>query len=740
MNRRQVWRLVVSSLLLLLVVFDAAGVSYTSPSNGAPSKKNRLALTVDYEDTGGYGYLPVRATVRAAKPLQRDRLITFRLYTSSTFSRHDGFYELAVEQDIELPAGATSATLDMNAPKLNDWNAVWWEVWVDGTRDDELLGSTPWQGGYQGQRVARVLRSDTIAGEADVSFENLAREEGAVLDSVDPAEAEQFQMAQTEYSVSFSYQQLPRDWQDYTCYDAVALPLEELQGLNTESAAALKRWVLAGGMLIVEHVGDDLERVGEVDGLLARESALLSAAVESDEPPDGESQATQTREADFVLPGFDHWRKAGVWLPRDPEARGSDPSRRRRRGNRFTPRVRPAWFAESQYGFGLVAAFPSGVLDLPAAATGRRRPYSLALAHYLDRRSWANRHGATPNSGCEEFSNWLVPGVGAAPVDAFRWLITLFVLLVGPVCYFWLRALHRTHLLALTAPVAALAFTLCLYAYATFGDGFGTRCRVRSVTLLDQTTGEATSWSRQTYYSGLAPAEGMVFPRTSVAYPLLPGWRETFLASRQNSSRDVVIDDHSQRLATGWLRSRETSQLLVVDCQQTDEKLAIKPQAGGLAVSSTFSSTIASLLAFDQDGQWWNATAIAPGDSVKLQPIESNAAMSQLRAAVLDALPTYPPGMEEGNEFTRQARRYARSGFAQQGFNPDLIGYGPTRFSESRLEMALQLVGGSESGRMLPLNKNCYVAISRSAVSVPIGVAGASEEDSFHVTIGRWAP
>ncbi|MCA9239436.1 MAG: hypothetical protein KDA37_04520 [Planctomycetales bacterium] len=729
----------LSAHALWLTCCYAEGAAYTSPGNSLPSKKNRLLLTVDFDDAGGYGRLPVRATFKAAKALQRDRLITFRLFTSSTFSRHDGFYELAVEQDVDLPAGATSVSLDLKAPKINDWNSVWWEVWIDGRRDDELLGSAPWQGGYRGERTARVLRSDKVKGPQAVSFEELAREHAGDAPPL-VAETEQYQAAPMEYSVTFSYQQLPAEWQDYTCYDAVAAPLDELQALPANVLDGLKQWVLAGGMLIVEQAGEDFSRVGEIDSLLSRESELL--ATQTDLPaavaPAGETVGPLSRETEFAMPDSDHWRRAAVWLPRDPASPVNDFSRRRR-GGRRSPRVRPAWFAESQHGFGFVAAFPEGLLDLPEAPS-RARGYSFGLAHYLDRRGWANRHGSTPNSGCEEFSNWLVPGVGAAPVDAFRWLITLFVLLVGPVCYFWLRAVQRTHLLALTAPAAALGFTVCLYAYATLGDGFGTRCRVRSVTLLDQTAGRATSWSRQTYYSGLAPAEGLLFPRSSVVYPLLPGWRETFLASRHNASRDVVVQDHTQQLAAGWLRSRETSQLLVVDSQPTEQSISISEEGEGLVARNGFSAPIEGIFVLDKDGNWWSGAALAPGERAELKPVDANDVTAALRAVVLDGQPEYPPGMEEGNEFTRRSRRYAQLNYSQVDFDLSSLGYGPTRFSESRLEAALGAVGGSDSGRLLPLRRNCFVAISRRAVMAPIGVPGAAEEDSLHVTLGRWAP
>ena len=53
------------------------------------------------------------------------------------------------------------------------------------------------------------------------------------------------------------------------------------------------------------------------------------------------------------------------------------------------------------------------------------------------------------------FANLLVPGVGLAPVTEFHVLITLFVLVIGPVNYWLLKRWRRLHLMVLTVPLAA---------------------------------------------------------------------------------------------------------------------------------------------------------------------------------------------------------------------------------------------------------------------------------------------
>ena len=103
----------------------------------------------------------------------------------------------------------------------------------------------------------------------------------------------------------------------------------------------------------------------------------------------------------------------------------------------------------------------------------------------------------------------LIPGVGSAPVNSFLVLISLFVVAIGPVNYFLLQRQRKLYLLLITVPLGAGVVTSALFIYALVSDGLGVRARARSLTRIDQTSGRTVSWSRQSYYAGLAPSAGM---------------------------------------------------------------------------------------------------------------------------------------------------------------------------------------------------------------------------------------
>jgi hypothetical protein len=52
---------------------------------------------------------------------------------------------------------------------------------------------------------------------------------------------------------------------------------------------------------------------------------------------------------------------------------------------------------------------------------------------------WHMRHGLIMGQQNPDFWNFSIPGVGLAPVTAFQILITLFILYIGPVNYWFLQ-------------------------------------------------------------------------------------------------------------------------------------------------------------------------------------------------------------------------------------------------------------------------------------------------------------
>ena len=91
-----------------------------------------------------------------------------------------------------------------------------------------------------------------------------------------------------------------------------------------------------------------------------------------------------------------------------------------------------------------------------------------------------------------------------------------------------------------------------------------TRLRARSFADLDQRTGRAAVWSRQSYYSAIAPSQGLHFPDDTVVFPVSyqPG-------DRSRTVRRSVWDG-DQQLRGGYLTSRTATQFMV--CRATTRR------------------------------------------------------------------------------------------------------------------------------------------------------------------------
>ena len=88
----------------------------------------------------------------------------------------------------------------------------------------------------------------------------------------------------------------------------------------------------------------------------------------------------------------------------------------------------------------------------------------------------ASAHGLSLMQENRGFWRFLIPGVGMAPVNGFRVLITLFVVLIGPVNYVLLRRKRRLHLLLVMIPAGAALVTGSLFAYAMVNDRLASWC------------------------------------------------------------------------------------------------------------------------------------------------------------------------------------------------------------------------------------------------------------------------
>ena len=445
--------------------------------------------------TNNYGYRPVEVTISSPKATTVDHVITIRL--------HGGWNRnVSVEQQFELPKGSTSATTMVSLPSYQTSMVYfWWDLWVDGVKDKDLsvdrVGSLAWMGGAAASSNASI--TFLVAGTQN-NHRSLVATNAMELEAL-----------------SLKLLDFPIRWVDYTAIDVVAISLGEARQLAKNRPAAFEailRWVRAGGQLWIGDIGKELEHLPELSKLFRlSETIAPDASVSTPNgntaPPKDDDETTEDKAsegADLQLTQ-EGWRplryrrfrsegQVNTYLDtrtgmrrtvRDPEviARLEGDPNLVTTEQRIDPTAVFAesrittdsskWFVEQGLGLGKVRAFREGnevakFPLMPAAANPNvvansdaadELPRSLSVALRRVQR-WDSRHGMTPDSANAEFAKLLVPGVGLAPVTEFRVLITLFVLLIGPLNYWLLKRAKRLHLMVLTVPLAAAGYDIGL--------------------------------------------------------------------------------------------------------------------------------------------------------------------------------------------------------------------------------------------------------------------------------------
>jgi hypothetical protein len=381
---------------------------------------------------------------------------------------------------------------------------------------------------------------------------------------------------------------------------------------------------------------------------------------------------------------------------------------------------------------------PNGeVVSSVVGPNGQEDPARLATPLNMALRSterWETRHGMTPEEANRDFARLLVPGVGLAPVTEFQVLITLFVLLIGPANFWLLKRFRRLHLLVITVPLAAIVTTAALFAYAIVADGFGTAVRAHSFTSLDQRTGESSSWTRMSYYSGFAPGKGLVMPSDVAMYPVVPGWNESGVDPSIGGTRELLWEDDEAKLTRGWLRSRTPTQYLAIRSGKSAHKLELLSAAGKMRATNQLGTNIEFVLALDGEGNLFLGENLAAGDRTNLQPVARNDAIRRLRDLVVKNTPQAPDALAAGDsEFADLQRRQLRQNYRRFGLN-----YGNERLGNNLAHGALSALAGLEGAPALQLPPRSYVAVTKTGAEVAVGMTRAEEVASFHVIVGKW--
>jgi hypothetical protein len=527
---------------------------------------------------------------------------------------------------------------------------------------------------------------------------------------------------------------LPTRWIDYSGCDVMLVSLDKLKILTKQHPAqwqAICDWLHNGGTLIIYQTGKRWSGLSDLEGLVCL----------------NDSSGVQVDEADPSKSGWELPRESlrDQSLVNAGAANGGDQT-----PEKLTP-ANQAPFITRRCGLGLVAAIPS---EQSLGSMLAPYPWNWLFNTIGPQRwQWSQRWGVSLYQSNDDFWNFLIPGVGLVPVLQFQVLITLFVVLLGPVNYYLLRHWGKLNLTVLTVPAGALLITGGLLLYALVEDGLSVRVRARSFTHIDQRSGEATCWTRLSYYAGLAPSGGLTFTNDTAVIPLDSQALATEDQPRrtldwQHSDRSTSSSPLEQRLTDGWLYSRTPTQFITARIHKCAERLEVQPAASGQPpkVLNRLGTPIKRLLLVDESGACCTATDVATDATVPLQTAESQSAvfLQQLQpmleanrsGPIVDVADRNAPSFFGFSRERQYAQRINASGRPVATYGPpDYPGaVWPVNagiLDRSLADMREQLMNNS-------LPPRTYVAVVDSSPEVQWGTPAARSEESLHVIVGQW--
>lgn len=743
---------------------------FTLPG-GSPNRANTvsvvghgLTISVDAKWPGGH-YRPLLvqiSTVKTNPPV--DRRITLAATMDSYALQRK---RQRVEQTVTVPGDGSTLQVWFTVPNIPPANAARMEFIERGRTLPSLMAwlNVPYvnNGYFGGAGAPSIVAIDDAYPDSSSLRKALPHDEDQQWDtSTNPPRP--IAMAPQALSTLLHVPPtvpLPVRWLDYSGLDVVSLPLAKAKQLSQKQPQAwqaIRRWCAAGGNVWLHGGGENWESLAEVDELLGPAIGLA--------PPDGATAPSATagwfeplpidyvpriRDASFdATYNYIEQRKqqqAGQWAaaatqvqakslaapPADaaaaavatPEAESARSLLAVEDEEAARPKPQPParmHFVWRPQGFGSVV-----VLRAENAFPGTSVEWGAVLNTLTPARwNWDRRHGLQVHAENPDFWRLLIRDVGFARVWTFQALITGFVIVVGPLNYWWCRRRRQLHLLLLTVPCLALLATGGLVGYALAADGLGTKFRARSVTILNERDREAVCWSWQSYYSGMSPAAGLVFSEQTFVAPVGPVTGST-LGGGDRARR--LVWDGQQRLRYGWLSARTPEQLLAVRSRETTASLKLlSAETPGQPprVRNELGAAIEQLFAVDLSGQGYRADDIAAGATATLSAHSDPPHNALASIAQNHAIP-FPPEMQAAGMIGAGAQSLRMFSNAQ----PSQLGIG------SSVTLGEQtLAAGTEQNRWLAPGR--YVAVVRRSPEVETGLPQVTETDSFHVVLGQW--
>ena len=201
-----------------------------------------------------------------------------------------------------------------------------------------------------------------------------------------------------------------------------------------------------------------------------------------------------------------------------------------------------------------------------------------------------------------------------APVFFVITMLTLFIILAGPVNLLVLNRLNKRTWFLWTLPAISLGTSGIIFLVSLMGEGIQATVRTDSVTLLNQKSQEAITIGGVAAYSPISLPR-LEFNENTEVTPLL-NWRN----ADSGSNRRVEWQESGEQWFTGkWVPSRIPTFFALRKVEQRTERLSIDWNDPEPKAMNGLGGDLSMLLACSPEGKVYSAKNIPAGGTVNLK-------------------------------------------------------------------------------------------------------------------------
>ncbi|MGB7346083.1 MAG: hypothetical protein WBD20_17835 [Pirellulaceae bacterium] len=701
-------------------------------------KTETIALPPNPADTKGYtveftwnkqiapGYMSLSVLVKSTSTFAADQQITVRMEPVKT-GHSPSQNGMTIDLPITIDQGAKQKVVTRLVPKWSTGNAYKLRVFDGGAERKDYETEI-------GELLRNRRRANTEALQSDFEIDWLVvcddESEPSIRSFLDgkyprTSSVSNGRASQAEPSpvkrASIAPSDLPTDWRGLQSFDAVVIQQSELQELAKQSPqrfTALRDWMLCGGTVIVfdaESRKSPIEalRIGFAPDV--QSDWIVSTQVNT--------IATNHRASMYTIQDSINSIVSDKEALKNPTANGYGMQNGYGMMTSLTPQQMDAQLVQLRLQLSeLNTNHPSRLIgqQIWLQRAGGGQVIGIDQANKLDsfslsvvartfgyRQSPMLRRGVDPLIGDQRVRRWLIPGVAQPPVYTFMGLLTLFVVLVGPVAYRKTTKSGRGYLMFAIAPILALLTTAMMLIYGVVADGFGTQTRIRQLTWVDGASGDAAERIRGTYFSGVRPIDGLSFGADAevMVYPDRNDESWETLNQKDSSTMGVVtVSEKRQQFDSSYMPSRAQTQFVVHRPRHQIGQLRLgRPQKVGQTVtlSNEFDFELRNVVIRDRQGDyWWLENLAADAKNVACNRATPNAASKMLGNLYNDHRPIAATRESGSNAYRNRTRDLISMTNLRTGDQTRSVTDGAFEFW---LQQTLQVAGELQVGHFIAL-------------------------------------